>query len=159
MTHADDSILLLQQNLDLLDKSLRHLRRSYQAGQGIGVKDTYSDEEYDAFETLTSRYARISDMMIHKIFRSIDRVEMVDGGTMLDAVHRADKRRLIESVERIRLIKDLRNQIVHEYQITDLQELFSDVLRETAELFAMVERIKTYCQKYAAIPNEEKDPK
>jgi len=38
--------------------------------RGIGIKENYTGDEFDAFETLTARFARSSDMLIQKIFRS-----------------------------------------------------------------------------------------
>ena len=56
-------------DLDILDKSLYWLRRSYAICTKIGVKPAYSDEECDAIETLTSRYARTSDINYPESFQ------------------------------------------------------------------------------------------
>ncbi|MBU0559155.1 MAG: hypothetical protein KKG93_06175, partial [Bacteroidetes bacterium] len=66
-------------------------------------------------ETLASRFARVSDIVFQILFRSIDQVELENKGTLLDAVNRAHQRGLIESIDKMREIRDLRNQIVHEY--------------------------------------------
>ena len=87
-----DYRVLLKQNLEQLEKSIFWLRRSYEIGRKIGIKSEYSEEEFDALETLVSRFARTTDLIIHKVFRSIDRVELEDEGTLLDVVNRAEKR-------------------------------------------------------------------
>lgn len=45
-------------------------------------------------------------------------------------------------------MKDLRNEIVHEYINENLVELFKDILQYTIKLFEIVEKIKNYCAKY-----------
>jgi len=40
-------------------------------------------------------------LIICKIFRSIDAVELIDSGTLVDVVNRAEKRALIESSEKL----------------------------------------------------------
>src|SRR5665647_602514 len=115
----DEYVQNLSKDLDLLERSLAWLQRSFQICTAFGRTEVFSPEEYDAVETLTSRYARTSDILIQKIFRSIDKVELEDGGTMIDVVNRADKRGLFESVDLIREIRDLRNKIAHEYSKED----------------------------------------
>jgi hypothetical protein len=60
------------------------------------------------------------DAILNKVFRSIDANELEDGGTRLDVVNRVEKRGIVASSERVRDLKDLRNDIVHEY-VTDCQ--------------------------------------
>ena len=143
--------VLLKQNLEQLEKSMAWLRRSYEIGRKIGIKSEYSEEEFDALETLVSRFARTTDLIIHKVFRSIDRVELEDGGTLLDVVNRAEKRGLIPSAEQIRLIKDLRNQIVHEYSSDFIFDVLEDLFAYIPQLFEIADSIQKYCLKYVKI--------
>ena len=48
-------------------------------------------------ENLTSRFSRTIDLIVNKVFRSIDYVELEDSGTLIDVVNRAEKRELIHS--------------------------------------------------------------
>lgn len=144
----DDYVENLAQDLELLEKSLLWLKRSYDICSAFGDKTAFSPEEYDAVETLTSRYARTSDILIQKIFRSIDKVELEDRGTMIDVVNRADKRGLFESVNEIRAIRDLRNQIAHEYSNEELEKLFADVMRFTPRLQRIADNIFAYSSRF-----------
>jgi hypothetical protein len=144
-----DYILILHDTLRDLDESRRWLQRSYDICLAIGVKDGYGDAEFDVFETLTGRFARTCDMIIQKGFRSIDKVELEDRGTLLDALNRAHKRGLIESIDEIRLVRELRNEIVHEYRRANLQKLFQSILAQTPMLFSLLDRIRDYCRQYA----------
>jgi len=53
---------------------------------------------------------------------------------------------LIESIDEIREIRELRNDIVHEYVPTDLKELFEDTLKFSKLIFEIIKRLKNYAQ-------------
>jgi hypothetical protein len=143
-----DYVALLQEALNRLDDAERWLRRSYRLCEGMEVEGSLEEEDFDRLETLTSRFARVSDMLLQKVFRSIDQLELEGGGTLLDALHRAEKRGLIDSVDQFRLIRELRNEIAHEYALDELRPLFKSVLEQTPVLFSMIDKVKAYCSKY-----------
>ncbi len=144
----NDIVLNLFDTISLLDNAVHWLQRSFTICSGVGVKENYTEEEYDDLETLTSRFARVSDIIIQKVFRSIDAVEFENQGTLIDVVNRAHKRGFFESIEKVREIRELRNSIAHEYIQEGLADTFADVLELTPELFNMVVQIKNYCKKY-----------
>jgi uncharacterized protein YutE (UPF0331/DUF86 family) len=152
-----DYIKNLFEVLRQLDEAMYWLKRSDEICRKIGIKDGYREEEFDAFETLTSRFSRSSDMIIQQVFRSIDKIEFETEGTLLDALNRASKRGFIQSIEEIREIRELRNDIVHEYTPTDLKRLFGDVLKYSKILFDIVERIKKYSQKFRELAEDKDD--
>jgi uncharacterized protein YutE (UPF0331/DUF86 family) len=145
---TDDIRAVLHANLEGMRKSVSWLKRSHTKCSRIGVKEHYTEDEFDAFENLASRFARMLDVILNKVFRSIDAVELEDGGSLLDVVHRAEKRGIVVSAERIRDLKDLRNDIVHEYETDDLQSLFQQTLDATPELFGIAEEIERYCKRF-----------
>lgn len=141
-------LFLLQETLARLDDAERWLKRSYDRCRAIGVREDFSDEDYDAFETLTSRFARVSDMILQKVFKNIDKLELEEGGTLLDVLNRAEKRDLIDSVDHFRELRELRNEIAHEYALDVLNDLFANVLKHTPALFTIVDNIRNYCKRY-----------
>jgi len=143
---------LLRESLETLSESLRWLKRSCSICVEIGIKEEYLEEEFDAFETFTSRFARTVDIILQKVLRSIDRVELEDQGTLLDVLNRAHKRGLIDSVDEIRLIRELRNDIVHEYTSGKLADLFADVMSNVPKLLDVAERIDRYCREKLIAP-------
>jgi uncharacterized protein YutE (UPF0331/DUF86 family) len=64
----------------------------------------------------------------------------------LDVLNRSHRRGLILSIDEIREIRELRNDIVHEYVPTDLKELFEDTLKFSNSIFEIIKRIKNYAQ-------------
>ncbi len=143
----DLNIKILIENIKSMDKSLKWLKRSYQKSLNVDFKGVLSEEEFDIMENLTSRYSRAIDLIISRIFRSIDAVELEDSGTLLDVVNRAEKRGLIDSSSRLRELKDLRNEIVHEYETDDLVDTFEAVRSNVPELISIAKNIKDYCIK------------
>jgi hypothetical protein len=132
------------------------LERSYERCRHISIKPEYTEKEFDDFENLTSRYGRTTDLIINKILRSIDAVELLESGSVIDAANRAEKRGLIDSVSQLRDLKDLRNEIAHEYETDDLSGLFDAVLKRTPLLLAIAQRIEAYCDRYLRGEDERK---
>jgi len=145
---TNESIGVLKENILILQDALYWLNRSYNFCSKIDIESNLSEEDFDKMETLSGRFARVSDIIQQKIFRSIDQVELEDKGTLLDSIKRAHKKGLVESVEEIREIRDIRNQIVHEYVKDDLQEIFKDILDFTPQLLDICHKTISYCDKY-----------
>ena len=152
-----DYLEILLTSLSDLDKSLAWLKKSYQKCNAIGIKGNYNDLELEAFETLCNRFGRAVDMIVMKVLRNIDFVEIEEPGTLLDVANRAEKKGLVESVDLLRAMKDLRNELVHEYLEKDCIKKFEEVLLWTGELFKIAENIERYCRKFDTNENQDKD--
>jgi len=122
----------------LLEKQLSWIEISYKVCLSIGIKDEYDIDEFGKFETLCSRYSRGIDFLIRKIFRSLDEYEFENQGTLIDVVNNAHKRSLFDSVDEIRIMKDIRNTIAHEYVEDELKEIFDEVLTYSKNLIKIM---------------------
>ena len=134
----------LLQDKKLLEKQLFWIDISYSECLSIGVKKEYSVEEFGKFETLCSRYSRGMDFLIRKIFRTLDEYEFENQGTLVDVVNNAHKRGLFEDIEELRIMKDVRNTIVHEYIEDELVEVFDEVLKYTQKLIVIIQNTQNY---------------
>ncbi len=143
-----NNIQLLKENLDAMDSAINWLKRSIGICNQIGIKSDYADGEYDAFETLSSRYARAIDLITRKVLRAIDLVEFEQPGTLIDTVNRAEKRGLIDNVGVLRTMTDLRNEISHDYIKGELVETFENILHQTPQVILLAKRIKDYAERY-----------
>lgn len=137
----------LKDVLKQLTEATVWLNRSFKICHEFGNTTHYTPEQLDALEALAGRFARVVDMLINKVFRSIDVVELESGGTIIDVVNRAHKRKLFKNVDDIRLLKDLRNQISHEYTSHELMALFQGILKYTPILLEIVCETKKYAIK------------
>lgn len=138
----------LKQEIKLLQKQRDWLAFSLNECKKIGIKRSYSIEEFGKFETLCSRYARSIDFLIRKFFRTLDIYEFENSGTLIDVVNNAHKRGLFEDIDELRIMKDLRNTIVHEYIEEELQEVFEEVLEYTTKLLIIIDTSLAYAKRY-----------
>jgi hypothetical protein len=136
----------LVQDKKLLEKQLFWVELSFNECSNIGIKKEYSVEEFGKFETLCSRYSRGIDFLIRKYFRTLDAYEFENQGTLVDVVNRAHKRGLFEDIETLRIMKDVRNTVVHEYIEEDLVEVFDEVLLYTETLIRIIKNSLAYTE-------------
>ena len=134
----------LAKDRELLQKQLKWLQFSYEECRKIGLKEHYSVEEFGKFETLCSRYGRSIDFLVRKIFRTIDAYEFENQGTLIDVVNNAHKRGLFEDIDELRIMKDLRNTIVHEYVEDYLVNVFGEVLHYSGKLIKIMQNTMSY---------------
>lgn len=137
----------LLQDKKLLEKQLFWIDISFAECSKIGIKPEYSIDEFGKFETLCSRYSRGIDFLIRKIFRTLDEYEFENQGTLIDVVNNAHKRGLFEDIEELRIMKDVRNTVVHEYIEDDLVEVFDEVLEYSATLIQIIKNSLEYIEK------------
>jgi hypothetical protein len=144
----DDRLELLRQNLSSLEQAAQRLRYSLDRCREIGMKSEYSLPELDAFEALTARFARLADMLVQKLFRLIDQIDLEDTGTVRDRIHRAEKKGLVASAAAFVEARLLRNVIAHEYHPDAVTALFRQVVDMTPVLLDTAERVKRRSQSY-----------
>ncbi len=119
---------------------------AYRMCQEIEEKNSYSEVEFMKFDSLTSRFSRLSDIIVQKIIRTIDRIDAEDTGTIRDRLNRAEKKELISSTDDFIEIRKLRNDITHEYILEEMFIIFEKVMQYTPVLEESVKRIKKYCK-------------
>lgn len=130
----------------LLEKQLFWIEISFNECSKIGIKKEYSVDEFGKFETLCSRYSRGIDFLIRKIFRTLDEYEFENQGTLVDVVNNAHKRGLFDDIDELRIMKDVRNTIAHEYIEDELVEVFDEVLGYTDTLMRIIHNTLHYIQ-------------
>lgn len=101
-------------------------------------------------EALSSRFVRVIDLLIHKVYRSIDRVELLPYGSLAETLTRAKNRGLIDSHQQIDGLRDLKNEIQHEYMSHKIPILQNRALNQTKELIELIPKIFDYCRQYHA---------
>lgn len=109
-----EKIELLQDELVGLQLAAQHLEYSVDRCRNLFEQRTLKPEQLERLESLSSRFSRLADLLIQRIFRLIDEIELVSGGTILDRIYRAEKRGWANAPELIR-IRELKNLIAHEY--------------------------------------------
>jgi uncharacterized protein YutE (UPF0331/DUF86 family) len=134
----------LNENFVLLEKSMTALDYSYQKCDAIGEQSEYDLEEQESFEALTSRFARTSDILTQKVLKSLFILLQENIKTIIDAANFLEKLEVIEKAEDLLNIREIRNQIAHEYVESDIMALFFDVFRYVPEMKKIITNVKSY---------------
>lgn len=148
---VNEEIVYLEELLGRLQKAVETLNYSYIKCEAIGIKGTYNAEEQDRFESLTAKFARLSDLIFKQAIKLIDIIDLDEPPeTVRDSINRAEKKGLIESGMRFVEIRKLRNRIAHEYAESeeDIAEIYRETLQSTPLLFDSVSRIMGYCRRH-----------
>ncbi len=133
---------LLEQGLAELANARRHLDYSFQ--QVATLPDTLTgatEKQLESAEAFTGRFARSVDLLVNKVLRSLDRVELKPEGTLLDVVNRAEQRGFVNRSEELREMKDVRNMIAHDYAGAKAAEIFAYCREQKPVLDAICERV------------------
>lgn len=148
---AKEELVYLAELIAHLEKARYTLGYSYDKCTAIGIKQTYDAEEQDRFESLTSKFARLADLIIKQAIKLIDILDLDEPPeTIRDAINRAEKKGLITSALNFVEIRKLRNRIAHEYAESDedIIGIYAEVLEAVPLLFDSVERIISYSRKF-----------
>lgn len=124
MKHNSSDAAYLAESLVELERAIGHLGYSARTiPTALKANEKPHEDQLIQIEAFTSRFARVVDLLSKRVLRAMDQFEMQEPGTLLDVANRAEKRRLIESVEWLREVKDTRNEISHDYAGDRLLEL------------------------------------
>ena len=137
-----------------LEAALRDLAQArehlaFSSGRVSGLRltaDAATPEGLERVEAYTSRFARVVDLVVNKVLRALDRHELAADGTLLDVLHRAEKRGLVASTEEFRALKEVRNVIAHDYSGAELAALLDFCRVREPLLNATCDRIAAYAR-------------
>ena len=135
----------LSEDLVLLEKSAAALSYSYDKCYSIGEKEEYDLEEQESFEALASRFARTADILTQKVFKTLFILLQENIRTIIDAANFLEKLEIIKNADDLLNIREIRNQIAHEYIESDIKALFLEVLNYVPELKKIITNVKAYC--------------
>lgn len=141
----------LRRDFDACD---RHVLRIREALVGLSADIPLSAEVYEAFtpeqvrcvDQYLFRFAKLQDAMGAKIFRTLLEFwdEDVTNLPMRDILDRLERYRLLPSTEEWVYIRELRNELAHDYPVSDndVVELLNELFIKTEVLFGIYEKIK-----------------
>jgi uncharacterized protein YutE (UPF0331/DUF86 family) len=141
----DHARSLLQQGLAELANARRHLDYSFQQVAGLSdALEPATEKQLESAEAFTGRFTRSIDLLVNKVLRSLDRVELKPEGTLLDVINRAEKRGLVERAQELREMKDVRNMIAHDYAGAKAAEIFAYCREQKPVVDAICDRVAGY---------------
>lgn len=93
-----------------------------------GLKGQYSFGELNAFQALTARFARTTDILTRKVLKLLPRIMKEEAPFFIDQANFAEKLGLVKDAEALKDLRQLRNTIANEYVISDIRQIFKEVL-------------------------------
>lgn len=133
------------EQIALAEKAAQALWFSYQRCPEISHDEDFDETDWERWDALTARFARLVDILTQRVFRAIDMVEfMPAGSTFIDRINRAEKRGHIQSTYTWKEIREIRNQIVHDYAVQHILALFQDTSAHVPEILECVNRLGGY---------------
>jgi len=140
-------INLLKSEWEVLQAAVNTLQLSVSKCQDIGIKESYTFEELESFDSLTSKFNRTSDIFTQKVIRSVWMLLHEPFAPFIDRMNQCEKMDMLRSADQMIEIRDLRNQIAHEY----LPDAIRDLVPQAIELSAsLIENIRS-CQLFLEI--------
>ena len=134
---------LIKENLALLKKSVQKLEESFQKCQNFDYQKI-SNENLESIEAFTARFSRTADIFTQKLVKSILIVLRENPQTFLDKTYFLEKIKIINKADDLLKIRDLRNQIAHEYSTDDLDIIFQNTQIYTPLLLEIIKKATKY---------------
>jgi hypothetical protein len=109
-------------------------------------------DDSDALDALTSKFARTSDIYTQKVLNTVLKLKRVDAPTFVDKMNACEKIGLIEESAKMIQVRDLRNEISHEYWMDQLREYQVLTLEFVPILARNIEVTREYLEKEGFLP-------
>jgi hypothetical protein len=130
---------VLRANREVLDQAVPSFRKSLEKCRSLNLAEPRSFEVEESLDALTSKFARVSDIFTQKVLKSLVLLTREDAPTFVDRMNLCEKLRIISSAADLIEIRDLRNQIAHEYLSDNLTEIYGDCLTLSEKLLAEIQ--------------------
>jgi hypothetical protein len=125
---------VLRANWEVLEQALPSFRKSLGKCRSLDLAAPRSFEVEESLDALTSKFSRISDIFTQKVLKSLVLLTREDAPTFVDRMNLCEKLGVISSATDLIEIRDLRNQIAHEYLAENLTEIYEDCLKLSGNL-------------------------
>ncbi len=138
----------LEEIFNQAEEAANHLNVSFDRCKGFINDKDFTEEQLIELEALTARFARVSDLLIQKTFKTIDQLDANAPGTVRDRIMQAEKKGIIKDADTLLEIRNVRNTIAHEYESLDIKEMFLFVFRHSPLLIMILKNAKQYSNKF-----------
>ena len=144
-----EHLRLIARQLDHLQRMRGYLAYSAERCQAIFPVTNWQSLGFEQHEILAAFRVRFSEFQEHlgKTMRAVAIEEEVSVERFGSVLAFMEKLGVLESVERWKILRELRNAVNHEYEEdpTRLTRFFTEMLGATPELWATHERLVAFC--------------
>jgi len=130
------------------------LEKSYHKALDKNLDDL-KEEDYEVLETLCNRFGRTVDILINKILRGLDLIELEDISRKLDIVIRAEKRGFVDDYKVLVALKDLRKELEDFAQFL-WEKKFKQGFKRKKLSLTWVGGLKEYRDKFTSLDLQKK---
>jgi len=149
MIQNNDQMLvnIMQSEWLLLQSALTTLNKSVIKCKEIGIKNEYTFEEQESIDSLTSKFNRTSDLFTQKILRTTWMLLHEPFVPFIDMMNMCEKIGILGSSDQMISIRDMRNQIAHEYIPEAIRDMLPEVIEFTQQLYKNIELCRAFLEK------------
>ena len=146
MTETEAKKILLLESINKALNSIKALLHSADKILPFKPDKTYSLDELEPYDALTSRFERAVEVCINKLFRSIQYYETgAKEGTIRDTLNLMIKLDIIEDTEQWMNMRDIRNRITHDYLPEKLAQIYVEITEKYIAYFkSLQKKLKHY---------------
>lgn len=108
------------------------------------MKGAFTFEEEEALDSLSSKFNRVSDLYTQKCLRTLWMLLHEPFLPAIDFYYRCEKLGILDSADELIEIRDLRNEIAHEYLPDALYTIIPEVLHMYACLEKQIQTTKNF---------------
>lgn len=141
---------VLKANREVLEQALPSFRRSLEKCRSLYLNGPRTFEVEESLDALTSKFARVSDIFTQKVLKSLILLTREDAPTFVDRMNLCEKLGVISSAADLIEIRDLRNQIAHEYLSENLTEIYGDCMALSEKLLTEIQVAHPVIERYLA---------
>ena len=139
---------VLRANREVLDQAVPSFSKSLEKCRSLNLAGPRSFEVEESLDALTSKFARVSDIFTQKVLKSLVLLTREDAPTFVDRMNLCEKLGVISSAADLIEIRDLRNQIAHEYLSDNLAEIYGDCLTLSEKLLTEIQVSHPIIERY-----------
>lgn len=139
-----DEIELLREEIVHLNQAASHLEVSVERCAELSGEENI--EKMERWEALTSRFARLADMLTQRVMRLVDELELLPDSSLLDRIFQAEKRGWVCDADQLIQIRKLRNTIAHDYAAENSTLIHDKIKALAPELLVITAKVSGYAE-------------
>jgi hypothetical protein len=154
--------LLFTANFREAARAAHHLQVSLRRTQGLfpltGARLEALDEDgLERLDAFRVRYTDLQDLLAGKLFRGLLKLEEEAPMTQLDVLNAMEKRRIIDSFEDWKELREIRNAFMHDYPegADERAEALSLAVAAAPRLLDVLRRLRSFVLTRVGLPPED----
>jgi len=140
---------ILQKQIDTINKQFWALESSYNHIKKLNLDELVSYEDLEPVDAYLDRFSRFVDYLFSQLFRTIYMIENMswEHPTNRQLALFVVKKWLVDSLDNLSSLKQLRNKLAHEYIDTDTEFVINQINNFLPLLSKILENVETYYEK------------